>query len=113
MHELSLAAEVIDLASREAKKNDIGSVTEIVVEVGDLSGVEADIFQSALEMIVKDTILGHADLRLIRTAGMGKCDACKKEFEMHQRIELCPDCGCFPSEISGGQEFRVLSISGE
>jgi len=37
MHELSLAAEVIDLASREAKKNDIGSVTEIVVEFGTLA----------------------------------------------------------------------------
>ena len=113
MHELSLAAEVIDLASREALKNEIRSVSEIVIEVGDLSGVEADIFQSALGMIVKNTILEHAALRLIRINGKGKCNACNKEFEMKSRIDVCPDCSCFPSEISGGQEFRVLSIAGE
>jgi len=113
MHELSLANEVIDLASREAKKNHIDSVSEIVIEIGDLSGVEADIFQSALEMIVKDTILENAALHLIRTSGQGKCNACNKDFEMKNRLDVCPVCSCFPSEISGGQEFRVLSISGE
>lgn len=113
MHELSLANEIIDLASREAKKNNIDSVSEIVIEIGDLSGVEADIFQSALEMIVKDSILEHAELKLIRTSGKGKCNACNKDFEMKDRLDVCPVCSCFPSEISGGQEFRVLSISGE
>ncbi len=113
MHELSLANEVIDLASREAGKNGLNSLTEIVIEIGDLSGVEADIFQSALEMIVKDTILENAELHLIRTSGKGKCNVCNKDFEMKNRLDVCPDCGCFPSEISGGQEFRVLSISGE
>jgi len=113
MHELSLANEVIDLASREAKKNNIDSLTEIVIEIGDLSGIEADIFQSALEMIVKDTMLEHAGLRLIRTSGKGKCHACSRDFEMKNRLDVCPVCSCFPSEISGGHEFRVLSISGE
>jgi len=113
MHELSLATEVIELASREAGKNDITSLSGIVIEVGDLSGVEADIFQSALEMIVKDTILEHAVVQLVRTPGKGFCNACKREFEMHDRMGFCDVCGSFPSVISGGQEFRVLSISGE
>ena len=113
MHELSLANEVIDLASREAKKNNIDLVKEIVIEIGDLSGVEADTFKSALEMIVKDTILEHAELQLIRTSGKGKCNSCDREFEMKNRLDVCPLCSCFPSEISGGQEFRVLSIAGD
>ena len=110
MHELSLATEVIELVQREAAKQGISRILEIEIEVGDLSGVEADAFQSALELIVKDTILENAVLGLIRTPGKGICLACDLEFEMNSRLGVCPKCRSFPSEVTGGQEFRVLSI---
>jgi hydrogenase nickel incorporation protein HypA/HybF len=113
MHELSLAAEVIELAQREAVKNGVSVIREIRIEVGSLSGVEADAFQWALELIVKDTILDDAIINLIRTSGKGKCSACSMEFDMKDRLDICPECQCFPSEISGGQEFRILSILAE
>ncbi|MBK6962974.1 MAG: hydrogenase maturation nickel metallochaperone HypA [Bacteroidales bacterium] len=110
MHEFSLALEVISLAEREAEKNKVNAVQEISIEVGDLSGVEADAFESALELLVKDSILENAEIRIVRTAGKGKCIACNQEFEMSHRMAVCPKCLCFPSEISGGEEFRVLSL---
>jgi hydrogenase nickel incorporation protein HypA/HybF len=110
MHELSLALEVIELAQREAGRNGVSSIQEIRIEVGRLCGVEADAFQSALELIVKDTMLENAIIDMIRTPGKGKCNACNLEFEMENRLDMCPGCKCFPSEISGGQEFRVLSL---
>jgi len=110
MHELSLAMEVIDLASREARKNGISVIREVLVEVGDLSGVEADSFKWGLEMLAKDSILAQADIRLIRTPGKGKCNSCNLEFEMKTRLDLCPGCRCFTSEITGGNEFRVVSL---
>ncbi|MFZ4523237.1 MAG: hydrogenase maturation nickel metallochaperone HypA [Bacteroidales bacterium] len=113
MHELSLAMEVIELAEREAGKNGVTNITEIVIEVGDLSGVEADAFQSALELMVKDTILDHALLTLERTPGMGWCNNCKVEFIMNNRLDNCNLCKCFPSEMTGGKEFRVVSILAE
>jgi len=113
MHELSLAMEVIELAQREAGKNGVSSVGEVVIEVGDLSGVEAEAFQSALEMLVRDTLLERAMISVIRTPGHGRCNACNLEFEMKSRMDTCRECGCFPSEISGGEEFRLVSITGE
>jgi hydrogenase nickel incorporation protein HypA/HybF len=110
MHEFSLAIEVINLAQREAEKNMAGSIQEITIEVGDLSGVEADAFESALELLVKDSVLENADINIIRTAGKGKCNSCNLEFEMKYRMATCPKCQCFPSEISGGEEFRVVSL---
>ena len=112
MHELSLALEVIDLAQREAGKHGILLIQEILIEVGDLSGVEADAFESALKLMVKDSVLNDASISLIRTPGKGKCIACDKEFTMKYRLGTCPECGCFPSEINGGEEFRVVSIVG-
>jgi hydrogenase nickel incorporation protein HypA/HybF len=110
MHEFSMAIEVINLAQREAEKNSASAIEEITIEVGDLSGVEADAFESALELLVKDSILENAILRIIRTSGTGRCNACNAEFEMSHRMAVCPQCQCFPSKISGGDEFRVVSL---
>jgi len=110
MHEFSLAIEVINLAQREAERNMAESIREITIEVGDLSGVEADAFESALGFLVKESILEKATINIVKTAGKGKCNACDSEFEMRFRAATCPKCQCFPSEISGGEEFRVVSL---
>jgi hydrogenase nickel incorporation protein HypA/HybF len=110
MHEFSLAIEVINLAQREAERNSAESIQEITIEVGDLSGVEADAFESALELLVKESILEKATVNIVRTPGKGKCYTCDSEFEMKFRMATCPKCQCFPSEIRGGEEFRVVSL---
>ena len=110
MHEFSMAIEVISLAKREAERNKADSIQEITIEVGDLSGVDADAFESALGLLVKDSILHQAIIRLVRTPGIGTCNSCNSEFEMNHRMATCPKCQCFPSEINGGDEFRVVSL---
>jgi hydrogenase nickel incorporation protein HypA/HybF len=110
MHEFSMALEVINLTKREAEKNKANSIKEITIEVGALSGVDADAFESALGLLKRDSILESAAVHIIRTPGKGICNACKLEFEMNQRMACCPNCNCFPSEISEGQQFRVVSL---
>ena len=110
MHEFSMAIEVISLAEREAEKNKAHTISEIIIEVGDLSGVEADAFESALGLLVKGSMLDNALVSILRIPGRGRCNACDQEFEMNHRMATCPKCRCFPSEINGGQEFRVVSL---
>lgn len=113
MHELSLAQEVVDLVSREAEKNQVTMVSEVLIEIGDLSGIEADAFEMALELISKETILEKAVRQIIRIPGIGKCISCDIEFEMEHMLSTCPECNRYPSEIMGGREFRVVSITAE
>jgi hydrogenase nickel incorporation protein HypA/HybF len=110
MHEFSLATEVIRLAEGEAIKTDAKSIMEITIEVGDLSGVEADAFEMALGLLSKDSILDKSMIRIMKTPGKGKCNSCDFEFEMNHRLATCPKCSAFPSEVNGGSEFRVLSL---
>jgi hydrogenase nickel incorporation protein HypA/HybF len=110
MHEISLAVEVINLAEREADRIMSDNIREITIEVGDLSGIEADAFEYALGLVVKDSILDKALINIIRTPGTGRCNSCDYEFNMNQRMATCPKCNAFPSEVSGGQEFRVRSL---
>jgi hydrogenase nickel incorporation protein HypA/HybF len=113
MHEFSLAQEVIDLVSREAEKNKIMAIGEVLIEIGVLSGIEADAFEMALELMTKETIFENAVKQIVRVPGYGKCITCAIEFEMSQMLSTCPECNGYPSEIMGGQEFRVISITGE
>lgn len=110
MHEFTLAIEVINIAKREAEKIRADNIREITIEVGDLSGVEAGAFESALELLIKDSILEKSRVNIVRIPGKGWCKACNHEFVMNHRITACPECACFPSEISGGTEFRVVSL---
>lgn len=110
MHEFSLATEVINLAEREAKKAIASSIQEITIEVGDLSGVEADAFETAIGLLSRDSVLDKSRIMIIRTPGKGKCNTCNYEFEMNQRMATCPKCRAFPSEVHGGDKFRVLSL---
>lgn len=110
MHEFSLATEVIKLAECEAGKHKALSISEITIEVGSFSGVEAEAFESALGLMSEGSILEKARLNIVKTKGKGICPVCDKEFEMDQRIDLCPQCNSFPSGINGGYEFRVVSL---
>jgi hydrogenase nickel incorporation protein HypA/HybF len=110
MHEFSLAVEVIKLSQNEADKNHARRVSEITIEVGNMSGVEADAFESALRLLAEGSIIAEASLNLIKTKGTGRCIACNIDFEMNKRMDTCPKCSSFPSEIKGGNEFRVVSL---
>jgi hydrogenase nickel incorporation protein HypA/HybF len=110
MHEISLAGEVVKLAQYEAEKNKARSVSEITIEVGNFSGVEALAFKEALGLVSQGSILEKAMLNIVRIKGRGVCHACGREFDMDQRTDTCPGCDSFPSEIKGGNEFRVVSL---
>jgi hydrogenase nickel incorporation protein HypA/HybF len=110
MHELSLAADVIDLVTKEAGKHEVSEIEEILIEIGDLSGVEADIFEHAIKMVSKDTLLEKAAVNIKRTPGKGHCSFCYHDFEMKSFFDQCPNCQRFTTEILEGQEFRVVSL---
>jgi hydrogenase nickel incorporation protein HypA/HybF len=110
MHEFSLATEVIRIAKVEADKAGAVCIKEISVEVGNLSGVEADAFESAMGLLAADSVLSGSAIRILKTRGKGLCNTCKTEFDMISKITTCPQCHAFPSVVKGGDEFRVLSI---
>jgi len=110
MHEFSLAGEVLKLAESEAIKNKAVSVSEINIEIGNLSGVEAEAFESAMKIVAENSVLENTVINIIRIRGKGICGICNKEYEMDRRIDTCPECHELPSEIRGGKEFRVVSL---
>jgi hydrogenase nickel incorporation protein HypA/HybF len=113
MHELSIAMSIVEIAEENAAMAGVKSVSEIQIEVGNLSGVVDEALEFALEEAVKNTILKNAKRIVIKTPGKAKCLECNHEFDVDDVFTPCPKCSSFNNEIISGQELRVKSMLGE
>jgi hydrogenase nickel incorporation protein HypA/HybF len=105
--------DVIRLASAEAEKNDASLIYEIEIELGELSGVELEAFKFSLELLARESILSQAEIKIHRISGKAKCGSCGTEFEMHDLLTACPQCGEYKAEIMSGKDFRIKSLLAE
>lgn len=111
MHELSIALEVIDIANDYARLADSSVATEIEIEVGELSGVEYEAFDFALEVSKKNTVLEKAKINILKIKGKAKCNNCNAEFETENLYGICPSCKQNNFNIVDGKQLKVKTIT--
>ena len=111
MHELSIAINIIDIASEQAKKNNLSVIDEIEIEVGTLSGVEIDALNFALEIATKRTILENSKTIITEITGQAHCLNFSTDFLTDSFFAQCPECKQFNFQIIHGQELRVKSLN--
>lgn len=110
MHELSLAANIVDIAEEYAKKENATSVLKIEIEIGTLSGVVIESLEFAMEFAVKNTILENAEIEIIEIPAKGECEKCHTVLEMKDLYTPCPKCNSFNPKIIQGEEMRVSAL---
>lgn len=110
MHELSIAMSIVDIAEEKAKQSNANKVSEIELEVGNLSGVIYEALEFAMEEAVKNTLLNNAKCSIIKISGKARCNNCENEFGLDDFYAFCPNCNEFDFEIIQGKELRVKSI---
>ena len=64
MHELAVCQSLLEEVKRVARENGAASVTRIVLKVGPLSGVEADLLRNAYPLAAAGTIAEDAELEI-------------------------------------------------
>jgi len=111
MHELTLAVAVIDLIMEEAERHHAGTVSQVDIEVGTLSGVDGAALEFALSLAVKDTSLASVAFRLVHTPGEGECSSCGGTFSMDEPWTPCPVCRKPAAKILRGDGLRILSLT--
>jgi len=136
MHEWALADAVITTAKKVAKEENLIKVTEIVVKIGELQTISREIFETALQQVLKDApdLFNEVTCKLeIEPAGF-KCMNCghewlfsdvKKNLDDDETESIhfipetahvflkCPKCKSPDFEIVKGRGIRVDSIEGE
>jgi len=111
MHELSIAADIIDIAEDFVRDHRTNKIIRLELEAGQLSGIVTASLEFALDLAVKNTVLEKAEIVLSEVPGRSKCNKCQTIFEVSDWFTPCPACGSMDLEITGGKELLIKSIT--
>jgi hydrogenase nickel incorporation protein HypA/HybF len=136
MHEWALAESILTAAVEAAEKEKLKKITEINLSVGELQQIEQDIFEFALEEIIKDQggKLKGVKIKIKSENSNFVCNNCqyhwsfsdlKKKIDENESESIhfipevafihsrCPKCGSPDFEITSGRGVSIASIKGE
>ena len=107
MHELSIAAAIVAIASRHAAGR---KVTVVEVRVGHLRQVVPASLEFAFGLVAEGTEVEGAELVLEEVPAAGRCRACGTEGAMEAFPLHCGACGGLDVEVIRGEELLVDSL---
>lgn len=110
MHELSLCRGLLGEVTRVAKAHGATSVTEVVVEVGPLSGVEPPLLTRAFHVARVGTLAENATLAINRVPVRVWCPACEAETAVAANALLCGRCGTWQVDLKSGNELSLTCL---
>lgn len=113
MHELSLMEGVLALILDAKVQHGFRKVQRVVLEVGELAGVEPEALSFCWEAVMKDTPAESAVLELVIESAMCWCAACEQEVRVCSRLDLCPACGGALGPPLSGTDLKLKSLEVE
>ena len=105
MHEYSLMLALLERVEEAAAAHHALAVHRVCVQVGDLSGVEPELLDSAFGIVRGGTICEHAVLDIERVAARWECATCRRALDAGERLQ-CPSCGG-PAALAAGDELLL------
>lgn len=111
MHEASLIGSLLRQVDEIALRNGGGRVTEIRVEVGLLSGVDAVLMSEAFYRLRAATSAEHAGM-IVDCVGLTyRCRSCGRRTETEELQFVCADCGGCDVEVESGDSVVLQTIA--
>jgi hydrogenase nickel incorporation protein HypA/HybF len=112
MHELSLMAQVRELALAQASQHGAVAITTITLRVGELAGVEPEALAFAFEVVMAGSIAAGARLRIDPVAALWCCAGCGAPIPSGcgAGADPCPACGGRARRLKAGGELELASL---
>jgi hydrogenase nickel incorporation protein HypA/HybF len=108
VHEYSLVVALMERVEAEAVARRAIAVHRVCVRIGELSGVEPDLLESAFAIVQAGTICERAMLDVERVPARWACSGCHRPLGAGERLQ-CPACGA-PAALAGGDELLLGEI---
>ncbi len=112
MHEASIAISILDIVSSKCLEQGCTTVESVTVRIGKAAGVMPEALQFAFDAAKESTEARNAKLNIEIAPVGGKCDDCKKEFDVSDAsfVLSCPHCGSKSFVIDRGREMDIVEI---
>jgi hydrogenase nickel incorporation protein HypA/HybF len=111
MHEMALAASMLEIVESAARAHGAARVTEVRLEIGALSHVTADALRFCFDAVTRGTLAEGATLAIDAPPGRAWCMPCGASVPLARRGDPCPGCGSFQLEVTDGTAMRVRDIA--
>lgn len=119
MHEFSFAYNIFKIAEATAVKYKAQKITEVLLEIGELTLIVPELLQRSFEMATKGSMAEGAKLTITITPGKIQCRDCNKisEVSLNRDAQLtglqlfkCTHCESNNTEIIEGKKANVKNI---
>jgi hydrogenase nickel incorporation protein HypA/HybF len=108
MHEYSIVMALLEQVEEQARRHQAEAVHRVTVRIGELSGVEPDLLQTAFEVARSGTLCESALLDIVLARARWSCADCACEFEQREAL-TCPSCGQ-PTRLAAGGDLVLERI---
>ncbi|MDR3793620.1 MAG: hydrogenase maturation nickel metallochaperone HypA [Terracidiphilus sp.] len=111
MHELSIAASIVEAVTETAAAYPGTRVKAVHLRLGALSDVVEDSLSFCWELTVKDTPLESASLEIEKVPVVVHCARCNEDVQLESVQHFrCPKCGEPTMDLRQGKELEIESI---
>lgn len=110
MHELSICQSLMNQIESIALEKKAQSVTSIVIAMGPLSGVEAQLLKNAYPIASAGTVAEDAELIIETLPIRVKCSQCGSESDATPNKLVCKECGDWRTTLLSGDELILMSV---
>ena len=100
----------MDQVEAIASERNAHCVTSIVVAMGPLSGVEAQLLKNAYPVASAGTVAENAELVIEYLPVRVKCTQCGSESEVLPNKLICKQCGDWRTTLLSGDELMLMSV---
>ena len=111
MHEYSIVRALLDRVEREARARQATAVHRLQVRIGELSGVEVELLETAYRTFRERSLCAAADLEVVPVTAEWACPRCERPVAAGGFLR-CPDCAV-PARLVAGDEIILDRIEME
>lgn len=113
MHEVSICQSILALVQQQFPTGRAQRVTVIVLEIGQLAGVDKAALLFSFELVAAGSVAEGATLQIIEIPGEALCLGCNQTIRIANYYDCCNHCGQYVRTITQGEGLRLKSMEVE
>lgn len=110
MHELSVCLAMLGQVTAIARRHGAGGVSNIIVRIGPLSGIEPALLAHAFPVARAGTVAEGAVLTIEPAPLKVHCETCGAQTETNPDRLVCGACGERHTRLISGDELLLVSV---
>ena len=112
MHELGIVVKIAESAEMTAREHGIDKVTDVALEIGEVSGIVPHYLTDCWDYYRKKTeILKDSTLTVTIKEAVTFCEDCEKTYETVVYGKKCPNCGSEKTYLVCGNDCIIKEIT--